>query len=619
MTAFAPMLDFCAPFGGMPLAGAAVVPPPLPVAGGRFGPLIAMPFGGTGYSPRDYQREDVLATLRAWAGGARGVILKEGTGLGKSVIVAELARRLSRLGRVLVVVDVGILAGDLYRTIERHTGRAPGVLTGDAKDGWRTARVVVCTVQTLYAGGDGAEWFRQLDPADFVAVLVDECETSIAEKYSGAVRYFLNGNPDLVIAGLSATPRRGDGRGMGELYDYANAAPGPLNRGILWGRDNGWTVHVRQAFVRVSIDFSSLKLRKDEDGEKDYSEADLLKLFDTERALVELAHGIHEAAAEKPAIVICPNSVEFAKALSHHLDACRRGCANAVYGTQGRRCDDLLAAFKHGDYPYVVSVNKLYKGFDADRVRWVFMCRKTRSPRLYEQAMGRGVRTLEVIRDSLNAEPDPWKRREIVAASDKPHMVMADLVGLDESVKDMGVIDILAGDLSARARARAKKKMIAGEGEQEAEDAGRDAESEIAAEEAKTREEAERRKRRLVQVKADVQVEYSDDLRAGAGAGGNAATARINPSIPAGQERQLHRFGVSDDEIRRMPPDLAKRLSAELTVRNLHRLATWKQCKALIRRGYTKGQLHAMTKNEAREILDEIADREGWRKKGDAA
>jgi superfamily II DNA or RNA helicase len=566
---------------------------------------LVLPFGGTGYAPRDYQREDVLACLQAWCGGARGVIFKEATGLGKSVIVAELARRLSLLGRVLVVVDVGILADDLLRTVERHTGRTAGVLTGDLKDRWRSAQIVVATVQTLYAGGREHETYRLLNPRDFAAVLVDECETSIAERYQGCVRHFLDGNPQLVAAGLSATPRRGDGQGMGKLYDYARQEPGALNRTILWGRDNGWLVHVRQAFVRVSIDFSTLKLRKDDEGEKDYAEADLLRLFDSEQKLIELAKGIHGVAEERPAIVICPNSIEFAKALAHHLDACRRGCAEAVHGKQGRRCDDLLVAYKRGDYPYVVSVNKLYKGFDADRVRMVFMCRKTRSARLYEQALGRGTRPLVEIRPALDSEPDPQARRAIIAASDKPAMVMVDMVGINPSAKDMGVIDILAGDLSADARQRAKRKLIKAGGEQETEQAGREAEKEIARE----HEEAERRKRRRLEVQAQVQVEYSDDLRASAGGQAKAGVK----GIPEGMRDFLIRNKVRAEDVNRMSLRVAAKLFNDIKARRKARLCSYGQAQVLRRAGYDKSELHSMTFDAASSEIERVKAN-GWRR-----
>lgn len=527
-----------------------------------------------------------------------------------SVYIAELAKKLSAKGRVLVVVDVGNLADDLAQTAYRHLGGNVGILTGKLKEGYRRSKVVVCTVQTLYAGGNAAEWFRQFNPADFAAVLVDECESSIAEKFSGAVRYFLDGNPNLVICGCSATPFRGDGRGMGELYDHAADAPGPLSRDILWGRDNGWLVHVRQAFVRVSLDFSTLSVRKNEDGEQDYTEAGLAEALEQEQTLIELAKGIHEVAKLEPSIVICPNSVALAKALAHYLDGEHRGCAHAVYGAQGKAADVLLTRYKRGDYPYIVSVNKLYKGFDADRVRFVFMCRKTKSKRLYSQALGRGTRPLTSIREALNAAPDADARRCIIASSPKPHMVMVDMVGLNDAAKDIGVIDILNPSLPEHVRQRAKKRMAAEAGaQQDTDQAGREAEREAAEEAAREREEAERRRRQIVQVKANVDVEYTDDHRVSRGGFELKSGPEVDPRfphLPPQHVSLLLKGGVPHEDVKRMGPKQAGDVCRELVRRWKLGLASWKQCAVLRRAGYSRDEVHNLKQKDAHRLMDEL-------------
>lgn len=514
-----------------------------------FDPVSVASVKRGGFGLRDYQLEAADAFFAALQTGKKKPLCRLATGLGKSIWIADVAGRL-KPKRVMVMVDVGILATDLWKTIHTHTGEPVGILTGEVKEGWRSRRIVVATVQSLYAGGVGAETFRQFDPSQFCGLLIDECESALADRFRDTVNWFA-GNPDLVVGGTTATPMRGDGRGMGEVFDHADNEPGPLNRDILWGRDNGWLVHVKQGFVRVSLDFSSLKLRKDEEGQKDYSEAELAKLFEDEQKVVELAKGIHRVAAGEPSIVICPQSVELAKVLAYHLDAEQRGCAEVVYGEQGRRADDILARYKRRSFPYIVSVNKLYKGFDADCVKYVFMCRKTKSRRLYEQAMGRGTRPLSEIRGALNAAKSAEERRAIIAASDKPFMVMVDMVGVDESAKDLGVIDVLGSSMTEKARERAKKKLLkSGAHEQDVEPAGREAAKQVADEERRAAEAEERRKRRAVSVSATVDVEFTDDLNVGRG-GGSAPEAVVDrPS-----EKQINlliAYGMDPDRVRSM-------------------------------------------------------------------
>jgi type I restriction enzyme, R subunit len=56
--------------------------------------------------------------------------------------------------------------------------------------------------------------------------------------------------------------------------------------------------------------------------------------------------------------------------------------------------DELIRKFKREDYPQVaVSVGMLDTGFDCREVLHLVMCRRVRSPILYQQMRGRGTRT----------------------------------------------------------------------------------------------------------------------------------------------------------------------------------------------------------------------------------
>ena len=504
------------------------------------------------YTPRAYQTEDVDAVFDAWADGKRGVMCRQATGLGKSVFLAMIAARARQWGRVLVLVDVTNLSADLCQTITAHTGKPVGVLTGKYKEGWASRDIVVGTVQTFYSGRAGQENYRQFDPAEFGCVCVDEAEGSIAEKYSSVVRWFLQ-NPALKLVGCTATPFRGDGRGMIELYDHAEKEQGVLNRDILWSVMEGWLVKPKQAFCRCELDFSTLKLRKNSDGDRDYSEADIAKLLEQqdEAQWLELAKSIHGVAKGEPSIVICPNSVEVAKTVAHYLDGAADAdhIARAIYGKQGDEAQELIDAYKAGAFPYAVSVNKLYKGFDADHVKYCFMLRKTRSRRLYEQAMGRTVRPLAAIRDALNSAESAEERRNIILASDKPSCCMVDLVGVAAEAKDLGVIDILGEYLPDETRRRTMKKMLDHKDEDELDvgELAREARDELKAEalEAQRRadEEAARRRRRLIQVDGKLHIEYSDDL----GARGNQAPVSSLYGATAKQVNLLIAFGVKPE------------------------------------------------------------------------
>jgi type I restriction enzyme R subunit len=59
-----------------------------------------------------------------------------------------------------------------------------------------------------------------------------------------------------------------------------------------------------------------------------------------------------------------------------------------------QNADDLIRKFKREDYPQIaVSVGMLDTGFDCREVLHLVMCRRVRSPILYQQMRGRGTRT----------------------------------------------------------------------------------------------------------------------------------------------------------------------------------------------------------------------------------
>lgn len=567
---------------------------------------------------RDFQAEDVAAAVEALRRHRR-VLGRAATGLGKAVEIAALAAHYAGSGRVLVLVDVRKLVRQLAETIAWYTGTRPGVEMGDERashGGWMVPadRVVVSTVQTQYSGEPGRERFREFDPRQFSAVLLDECELFLAPKARGVVDYFLNGNPDLRVYGCTATPCRTDGVAMANLFDAV-----AFDRDIPWGIREGWLVKPRQAFVRVSLDFSSLKVRRGDDGEADYSEAEVADRVNNEPTLIELAKGIIDVAGDRKAIVVCP-SVAVAKGVADYLDGERPGCARWVYGEMSDDDKDaVMEAHQRGEFQFLSSVMMLTKGYDDPSIRAVVNCRKTRSKRLYTQIMGRGTRPARSVVPTLGDAATPDERRAAIAASEKPDVLMVNMVGVDEDVRDVTIVDIL-GTADAAVTERAKAIMLENGGEIEPAEALALAEEEEATERELERmraeqaaavlesEEADRAVRRMVSIGATVDVEYQDDLRVGGGdfAGG--------PQIEAKHLAVLRdRFKLKDHELARLTPEQAKDLSRQLIARARAGLCSWRQGKTLERAGYTKAEIGPMTRDQASAAIDQLKAN-NWRR-----
>lgn len=472
-----------------------------------------------GFILRDYQGEDTDATCRAWDEGKLHVLCVQATGLGKSLMCAEFARRKPEGTRALIVVDSSDLTKDLFRHVKKHIGRKPGILTGDHTEG-EHRDILIATKQCLCAG-DKYKW---LDMSQFSVLVIDECEAALANEYLLMVAWMIEQNPNLRIVGLTATPLPAGNRAISDLFPHAATEPGPLYRDLQWAYLNGWLVKPMQGVLRCSLDFASLKIRKQDSGETDYSDRDIAKLMleQDEREWLELAGGIYKIAKGHTAIVVCPNSTTVADKLAgyiegHARDSGERGIAHAVHRSLGRkRSWDVMRRFKAGEFPIAVSVRMFEKGFDYDRVNMVIMVRRTKSLRLYTQIAGRGTRPLVEIREALSAEPDPKARMQIIAESAKPSCVIVDCVGIKDEAKNiLGVIDILGRGVRQDVKERVRRMMLdkiraqeeTPEDEPPGEDVGNQAREAIK----EIREEWEREREKRAAVSAKVDVSYSLD------------------------------------------------------------------------------------------------------------
>ncbi len=481
---------------------------------------VAIPPISRAFTMRDYQAEDADTVCAHWDAGRLHVLLVHATGLGKSVMAAELVKRKPDGSKAMVVVDSTDLAMDLFKTIKAHTGLRPAMLTGQYKENL-DGDIIVATKQCLCAG----DKFLDFDVSQVDRLIIDECEAALANEYLLMVASFIERQPDLKICGMTATPLPAGNRAISDLFPHSASEPGPLYRDLQWAYLNGWLVKPMQGVLRCSLDFASLKIRKQASGERDYSDKDIAKLMlqQDERQWLELAGGIYQIAKGHTAIVVCPNATAVADKLAGYIegygrDAGQHGVAYAIHRSLGHRQSwDIMRRFKAGEFPIAVSVRMFEKGFDYDRVNMVIMVRRTKSLRLYTQVAGRGTRPLTIIRPALSHEPDAKRRMQIIAESEKPHCVIVDCVGIDDDAKDiLGVIDILGrgvrDDIKERVRRmmldRARKQQTGlplTDDEQPGNDVGNDARQAIVEE----REDLERERRAALSAK--VEVSYRED------------------------------------------------------------------------------------------------------------
>lgn len=155
---------------------------------------------------RPYQSAAVAEVLAAWAAGTLRVVLVLPTGGGKTLTASALVQQelADPAGRVVWLAHRRELLTQAAAAL-RSLGCDVGIVSPvHAPDPW--ARVQVASLDTLLSRGQR--------PAASL-VVADECHHMAADTY----RTLLDAYPDARMLGLTATPQRGDGRPLGDLFE----------------------------------------------------------------------------------------------------------------------------------------------------------------------------------------------------------------------------------------------------------------------------------------------------------------------------------------------------------------------------------------------------------------
>lgn len=154
-------------------------------------------------SLRKYQAEAVEAVRQHWANGSRAVLLVAPTGAGKTVMAAELLA--DNEPALFVAHRREIVLQTIERLRRRFGSRTVGaILAGEPVNA--RARIQVGTVQSLVARGERP---------DASKIVLDEAHHYVAPDWRVLVDIYGRA----LTVGPTATPQRGDGTPLGDIFD----------------------------------------------------------------------------------------------------------------------------------------------------------------------------------------------------------------------------------------------------------------------------------------------------------------------------------------------------------------------------------------------------------------
>jgi DNA repair protein RadD len=157
---------------------------------------------------REYQQRAISDLRAAYSSGRRAPCLVLPTGAGKTVIAAEIVRLATAAGRkTLFLAHRRELVGQSVAKLSAAGIHDVRVITAGNDRGRSDAPVSVASIPTL------TNWQAHMPAADLV--IFDECHHTVAETWASlAARYSSS-----LLLGMTATPQRGDGKPLGDIFD----------------------------------------------------------------------------------------------------------------------------------------------------------------------------------------------------------------------------------------------------------------------------------------------------------------------------------------------------------------------------------------------------------------
>ena len=153
---------------------------------------------------RPYQENAVTRTLELHRDGVRSVCLVAGTGAGKTVMGSEAVRRAGV--KTVWLTHRGELVDQSLAALEKL-----GLDCGTFAAG----RMVNLEAPVIVMGWQTALGRSELPPADLL--VIDECHHARGEEWQRVIEHYPRDRTARL--GLTATPQRGDGKPLGDVFD----------------------------------------------------------------------------------------------------------------------------------------------------------------------------------------------------------------------------------------------------------------------------------------------------------------------------------------------------------------------------------------------------------------
>lgn len=327
---------------------------------------------------RKYQTESVNSLRMKMASGKKRVLLQASCGAGKTIISAEIVRlALSKGKKVLFLVHRRDL---VKQTIDKYQQYGLGDEIGVIMAGFESELsrpVQVASLQTYGRRLNFNElaynpWFHNAD-----LVIFDECHVAGAPTYKRLLDLY---SEKAYLIGLSATPCRSNGTGLGQLFDeIVPCIPMPdlVNQGFLVP-----AIH----YAPSVLDMRGVRVTAG-----DYNAKDVDKLVDKPSLIGDVYENWARLAVDRQTIIFAHN-VKHSKHIRDQFGRYGIKIAHIDANTPDEEREQIYSDFEAFRIQVLTNVGVCCEGSDLPCASCIVITRPTLSLSRWIQQAGRGAR-----------------------------------------------------------------------------------------------------------------------------------------------------------------------------------------------------------------------------------
>ena len=317
---------------------------------------------------RAYQQVIMDEIRRLITQGYRKILLQSPTGSGKTAMLGYMVGRAAQRGkRPLFTVPAREILIQTSRALESQ-GISHGIIAAGFSP-QPECPVQIATIQTL------ARRLRTISRPDFV--VIDESHHAPASQHRKLWQVW----PNTIFIGLTATPWRLDGTGLGDQFD--TMVRGPTIRELI---DQG---HLSDYIVYappVGIDTTGIKTHAG-----DFAKDQLVDAVDRPTITGNAISHYLKIAGGKRALVAAV-SIEHSKHITAEFIAAGVRAVHIDGSEEQHRRDQIMADFAAGRILVLSQVGIVNEGVDIPGIEAVISLRPTQSLSLWLQFVGRSLR-----------------------------------------------------------------------------------------------------------------------------------------------------------------------------------------------------------------------------------